>query len=145
MKNSSLVYLLPILALASSPVAADVPTMQEGLWEITSKVEVTGLPESPPAHTVQQCLTQKDFEGKMQQPENQIIKCAVKDYKVVGNKASWSIDCSGDNPTTGSGTLTYSSTSFAGVSKMKIGKQGEEMETTQTFSGKRIGECNQKP
>ena len=145
MKNSSLIYLLPILALASSPVAADATTMQDGLWEITSKVDVSGLPESPPAHTVQQCLTQKDFEGKMQQPENQIIKCAVKDYRVEGNKASWSIDCSGDSPSTGSGSLTYSSTSFAGVSKMKLGKQGEEIEMTQTFSGKRIGECNQKP
>jgi hypothetical protein len=144
MKNSSLVYLLPILALASSPVAADVPTMQEGLWEITSKVDVSGLPESLPEHTVQQCLTQKDFEeGKMHQPENHNYQCAVKDYKAVGNQASWSIVCSGDNPTTGSGSVTYSGTSFAGVSKMKMGKQGEEMEMTQTFSGKRIGACNQ--
>ncbi|HEY6281961.1 MAG TPA: DUF3617 family protein [Burkholderiales bacterium] len=144
MKNSSLVYLLPILALASSPVAADVPTMQEGMWEITTKVDVSGLPEGVPEHTVQQCLTEKDFEeGKMHQSENQNYKCAVKDYKVVGNKASWSIDCSGDNPTTGSGSVTYSGTSFAGVSKMKMGKQGEEMEMTQTFSGKRIGACNQ--
>ncbi len=144
MKNSTFVYLLPILALASSPVAADVQTMQDGLWEITTKVEISGLPESLPEHTAQQCLTQKDFEeGKMHQPENQIIKCAVKDYKVVGNKASWSIDCSGDNPSTGSGSVTYSDTSFAGVSKMKMGKQGEEMEMTQTFSGKRIGACKQ--
>jgi Protein of unknown function (DUF3617) len=144
MKNSSFIYLLPIFALASSSVAADMPTMQEGLWEITSKVNVSGLPESPPEQTVQQCLTQKDFEeGMMHQPANQIIKCAVKDYNVVGNKASWSIACSGDNPTTGSGSVTYSDTSFAGVSKMKMGKQGEEMEMTQTFSGKRIGACNQ--
>ena len=79
----------------------------------------------------------------MHQPDSRNSKCAVKDYKVEGNKASWSIACSGGNPTTGSGSVTYSGTSFAGTTKMIMGKKGEETEMTQTFSGKRIGACRQ--
>ena len=62
MKNSLLFYLLPILVLASSPAAAELPNLQEGLWEITTKVEISGLPEGLPEHTVQHCVTKKDIE-----------------------------------------------------------------------------------
>lgn len=151
MKNSSFIYLLPvlllpILGLASSPAAAALPNMQEGLWEITTKVEISGLPKGLPEHTVQHCVTKKDIEegkGNMHQPESRNSKCEVKDYKVEGNKASWSIACSGDNPTSGSGTVTYSGTGFAGMTKMKMGRKGQETEMNQTFSGKRIGACKQ--
>ena len=146
MKNSSLVCLLPVLVLASSPVAAELPNLQEGLWEVTTKVEILGQSKGLPEYTAQRCLTKKDIEegkGKLHQPDNRISKCAVKDYKVVGNKASWNIACSGDNPSTGSGSVTYSGTHFAGTTKMIMGKKGEETEMTQTFSGKRIGACKQ--
>jgi uncharacterized protein DUF3617 len=147
MHNPSPIYFLtvlflPLLGLASSPVSAALPNMQEGLWEITTKVEISGLPAGLPEHTVQDCVTKKDIEeGKMHQPSNSNSKCEVKDYKVEGNKASWKIICSGNNPTTGSGTVTYSGTSFAGTTKMKTGKNGQETEITQTFSGKRLGAC----
>ncbi len=146
-KNSSLIYflpvlLLPILGLASSSIYAVLTNMQEGLWGITTKVEISGLPESLPEHTMQDCVTKKDIEdGKMHQPDNRNSKCEVKDYKVERNKASWNIVCGGDNPTTGSGSVTYSGTSVAGTTKMKTGKKGQETEITQTFSGKRIGAC----
>ena len=146
MKNSSLVCLLPVLVLASSPIAAELPNMQEGLWEVTTKVEILGQSKGPPEYTAQRCLTKKDIEegkGKLHQPASRISKCEVKDYKVAGNKASWNIACSGDNPTTGSGSVTYSGTGFAGTTKMKIGNKGQETEMTQTFSGKRIGACKQ--
>ena len=84
--------------MTSSPVAAALQNMQEGLWEITTKVEISALPEGLPEHTVQQCVTKKNLEegkGKMHQLDSRNNKCAVKDYKVEGNKASWSIACSG--------------------------------------------------
>ena len=146
MKNSSLIYLLPVLGLASNPAAAELPNMQEGLWEVTTKVEISGQSTGLPEYTVRHCLTKKDIEegkGKLHQPDSRNSKCQVKNYKVEGNKASWSIACSGDNPTTGSGSVTYSGTSFAGMTKMKMGKKGEETEMTQTFSGKLIGACQQ--
>ena len=144
MKYLSLVYLLPIVGLASSPAVAELPNMQEGLWEVTTKVEISGQTKPLPEYTVQHCVTKKDIEqgkGKLHQPNSR--KCQVQDYKVEGNKASWAITCSGDNPTTGTGTVTYSGTSFAGTSKMVIGKKGQEREMTQTFSGKRLGPCKQ--
>ena len=124
--------------------ANTLPNMQEGLWEITTKIEISGMSKNLPAHTVQHCVTKKDIEqgrGKIHQPDSRNRNCQVKDYKVKGNKASWSLVCTGSNPMSGNGTVTYNGDSFTGGTKMKMGNKGRETEMTQTFSGKRMGEC----
>ena len=83
MKNSSLSYLLPFLVLASSPVAAALPNMQEGLWEITTKVEISGLPEGLPEHTVQHCVTKKDLEEGKARCTNRIAATASVQSRIT--------------------------------------------------------------
>ena len=144
MKHPSLIYLLPILGLVSSPASADLPNMEEGLWEITTKVEYSGESKRLREFTLKHCFTKKDIEqgkGRMHQPDPHNKDCQVKDYKVEGNQASWNIVCGGNNPTIGTGSVTYSGTSFEGTNKTIIGKQGQEKEVTETFSGKRLGPC----
>ncbi|MGH8750832.1 MAG: DUF3617 domain-containing protein [Burkholderiales bacterium] len=134
-------YLLLIALYPASSFAA-LPDMQEGMWEITTKIEISGLPQNLPAHTIQHCVTKKDIEeGKLLKPEQKNSNCQLKDYKVEGNKASWSVACTGANPMTGNGSVIYSGASFAGATKMKMGGKGRETEMAQSFSGKRIGEC----
>jgi len=142
-----LVYLLPIAGLVSSPAAsADLPNMEEGLWEVTTMVEISGPAKKQREYTLKHCITKKDIEqgkGRMHQPDLHHKDCQVKNYKVEGNQASWNIVCGGNNPTIGTGSVTYSGTSFSGTNKTIIGKQGQEKEITETFSGNRIGACPQ--
>lgn len=42
-------------------VHAAAPNMKEGLWEITVRTEMQGLPGGMPPQTVQQCITQKEL------------------------------------------------------------------------------------
>lgn len=137
---------LAVLFFPATLFAADnsLPNMQEGLWEITTKFEISGMSKNLPAHTVQHCVTKKDIEqghGNIHQPDSRNKNCQVTDYKVRGNKASWRLVCTGTNPMTGNGSVTYNGDSFAGGTRMKMGSKGRETEMTQTFSGKRIGEC----
>ena len=142
-----LVYLLPVVGLVSGPAtAADLPNLEEGLWEITTTREISGPVKKQQEYTLKHCITKKDIEqgkGRMHQPGMHRKDCQVKNYKVEANRASWNLVCTGDNPVVGTGSVTYSGTSFDGTNKTTIGKKGQEKEVTETFSGKRLGPCPQ--
>ncbi|MDX9709788.1 MAG: hypothetical protein RBT64_09555 [Trichloromonas sp.] len=46
--------------MSPAPAAGQVD-MQDGQWEITTRVEMPGIPVQIPPMTVSQCITQKDL------------------------------------------------------------------------------------
>ncbi|MDQ6958930.1 MAG: hypothetical protein Q9M24_07475 [Mariprofundaceae bacterium] len=65
--------------LASMPMLAipaqTAPAFQEGEWQITTQTEIPGMPFTPPAVTMRQCLTLKDriLPGKDKQYIDDVI------------------------------------------------------------------------
>jgi hypothetical protein len=51
------------------------------------------------------------------------------------------MECTGKDPMTGRGEITSTPTSYDGKMQMKSTRRGQEMEMTQTFSGKKVGAC----
>ncbi|HUF79587.1 MAG TPA: hypothetical protein VMN03_00515 [Burkholderiales bacterium] len=43
-------------ALLSAPASAAPPNMKEGLWEITTKMEMPGMPAGMKPQVMQQCM-----------------------------------------------------------------------------------------
>ena len=129
------------LALLVTAVAVQAaPNMQAGLWEIATKMDMPGLPSGMGQTTVRQCIRPADLDDpKKTIPQD--ARCQVKDYKLQGNTASWSVECKGEGAMTGSGTVTYSGNSYSGTTKMSVKDGGRRMDMTQTFSAKRIGDC----
>ena len=126
-----------LLAVISISFASSGPNMQEGMWEITSKMEMPGMPmEMPPTkHT--QCLTNKDLAPQSSQPGQE---CKITQTKVVGNTVTWTVLCKGqEGNMKGTGKITYSGNSFKGTIKMSM--IGENMEMICHISGRRIGDC----
>ena len=41
----------------------------------------------------------------------------------------------------GSGSMTYSGNSYSGTTKMSMKQQGRVINMTQSYSGKRLGDC----
>jgi uncharacterized protein DUF3617 len=74
-------------------------------------------------------------------PQSQDKNCEIKDYKVQGNKASWSMECTGENAMKASGTMTVEATKFSGTMKSQLNQDGQMMDITQSWSGKRVGDC----
>ncbi len=115
------------------------PNLKEGKWEVTTKMEMPGMPMQLPAFTYTQCITKSDLvpENKQQQQQNE--NCDAVDVKTSGNTVTWSTKCKGDNgDTTGTGTITYAGDSFTG--NMKVNQGGMEMTTK--MNGKYIGKCD---
>ncbi|MBW2168331.1 MAG: DUF3617 domain-containing protein [Deltaproteobacteria bacterium] len=125
-----------ILVIAVSiSFAGSGPDMQEGLWEITSKMKMRGM--DMPSYTHTQCITKKDLVPQSSQPGQE---CQVTDVKYKGNTVTWNVKCSTQGgEMTGSGRITYGGDSFEGTMKMIMGGSGMEMTTY--MSGRRIGDC----
>lgn len=111
------------------------PNLKEGLWEITMRMEVPGMPVQMPPQTYTQCLTQKEAVPQREEPA-QGCKIVKKDIK--GDTVSWVVECKTNEGTAVSdGNITYKGDTFEGIIKMK--QRG--MEVTQRLSGRWIGNC----
>ncbi len=139
MKRIALAILFPLTLISTAFAASG--GMQPGLWEIIATVQRTGMPMSMPAQTTRRCLTQKDLDGNRAVPQGDDKNCQVKDYKRKGNTATWTIVCTGKETMTGTGTMTFSSTSYTGKMKSKMKDGSETMEMTHNWAAKRIGDC----
>ena len=123
---------------------AATPNMREGLWEITMKMEMAGMPQGMPPQTLQHCVTRQDLENPQKMamgPGSKDSKCEVTEHRMQGNTATWKMACRGENAMTGSGTITYSGTSYSGTNRMSMQQGGKPVEATMTYSGRFLGPC----
>lgn len=129
-----------LLLFLATVAFADV-NMDDGMWEITMKMEMPGMPMEMPPITSTQCLTKKD---NVPQQQGKGVDCKMISHKIEGNTVSWVITCRMKEGGTAesTGTITYSGKSFKGTMKTVMNEPGaEKMEVTQHMSGKRIGDC----
>ena len=140
MKRHAFVALL--FAALASPVFGASSEMQPGLWEITTRVEMSGMPVPMPPQTIRHCYTKKDIEkGQGTVPQGDNKNCQIKDYKVRGNTASWTLVCTGKEAMTGAGTMTWTSTSYTGKMNARVKDGGETINMTHRWTAKRVGDC----
>lgn len=132
-------------ALVSAPAHAAAPNMKDGLWEITVKMDMPGMPAGMKPQVMQQCFTKKDLEDPRKtapsggDPKDN--RCQMTDYKMQGNTATWNMACKGEDAMTGSGSMTYSGTSYSGTNKMTMKRGGQAQNMTMNYSGRHLGEC----
>lgn len=127
------------LILAAPSALCAAPNMQDGLWEITSKMDIQGMPMVVPPTRHTQCLTQKEaIPHKTEKNQD----CKMTSTKIEGNTVSWTMQCRGKEGSIDStGKITYSGTSFNGAMHMTSKMSGEAVQVDYQMSGKRIGNC----
>jgi hypothetical protein len=132
-------------AVLSGGAHAAAPNMKDGLWEITMKMDMPGMPAGMKPQVLQQCITKKDLEDPRKTAPSgsdpRDNRCQMTDYKMQGNTASWNMACKGEGAMTGSGTATYSGTSYTGTNRMTMTRGGQVQTMTMQYSGRRLGEC----
>ncbi|HEX8254479.1 MAG TPA: DUF3617 family protein [Thermoanaerobaculia bacterium] len=125
-----------VLSTATTMSAADHP-QKPGKWQVKVQMEIPGMPFQMPPVTTNVCLTAEDLADPQKAvPNDPKAKCTISDYKVDGNKVTWSIDCPKDK-TKGTGEITFTDSSYTGTMDMTVGDQ--QMKTK--YSGKWMGEC----
>jgi hypothetical protein len=95
-----------------------------------------------PTQTMTQCVTPQQAGDPLKAiPQGRGGRgpsgdCKVSDYKIDGNKVTWSMTCP---EMTGAGEFVYAADAYTGTMKMNM--QGQEM--VMKYAGKRLGDCTQ--
>ena len=126
------VLLFPaVLFAAPSP-------MREGLWEINTTMNMSGMTYKIPPTKVTHCYTKEDLKDNKKVVPQQKGDCKITDMKSSGNKVTWKMVCIGENKSKGEGEIIYKgATAYEGSMKMET--QGMVM--TNKYKARRIGDC----
>ena len=125
-----------VITSASSGTA--VAQGKDDLWEVTTKMEMPGMPMAMPGQTQRVCI------GKGGKDDDYIPRrenCRVQESKRVGNKVAYKMVCTGKDAMTIAGETTLGTNSYDGRMVMSGKMDGQQVEMTQTYSGKRVGDC----
>lgn len=138
---SILIGIIFIVSYAFFASAQEIE-MKEGLWEITTKMDIPGENIPSMSYTYTLCLTKKNmipYEDMQDKDENGFKpNCKLIEYKIKGNTILWKIKCKdkkGVSITTGK--TTYTGDTFEGIVKVKTASR----EMTMYQKGKWIGSC----
>jgi hypothetical protein len=126
------------LSLIFAVAAFAAPNYQEGNWEMTTTVNMPGMPKEmmrPMKHQV--CMTKDNAVPQPKEKGDQ--QCKMTDQKTVGNKVFWTMTCK--NGTVSKGEIAYSKTSFNGSQTTTTSQGGRQTTMKSTMSGKYLGPC----
>ncbi|OPY64332.1 MAG: hypothetical protein A4E63_03561 [Syntrophorhabdus sp. PtaU1.Bin050] len=145
MMKKVMVVFLAVVCVAWVMGCSKGPNLKDGLWEITTKVEMQGMPVpfAIPEQKVTQCITKKDAVPQKAE-KNQ--DCKMVSSKVTGDTVAWTMECRTQEgaKTDSQGTVTYKGDTFEGVTNVTVTPPGQNtMKMTQSMSGRRIGECKE--
>ncbi len=131
---SSLMVAGTFLLSAFAPARADDPPGV--LWEVTSQMDMQGMPMSPPPSTAKVCAA-RDSDQPPPPPPGQT--CTMTNVQRSGSRLSWDAHCKGEMEMTGHGEITYDSPdSYRG--EIRFSADGVTMTTR--LSGRKIGTCD---
>ncbi|MFO7605024.1 MAG: DUF3617 family protein [Desulfurivibrionaceae bacterium] len=108
---------------------------QEGEWEITTTVEIPGMPFAMPPTTFRHCLEENGVPYQAGDGE----ECETISREVSGDTVSWRISCRGEEGLIEmTGVTTYTGDNMDSQVKM----QSEDGEMSMHMTGRRLGSCN---
>lgn len=119
---------------------AQSPNMKEGLWEITVKMEIEGMPMEMPAQTIRQCIKKEDPVPKLEESDKEAVKdCKFTAKQIKGDTVSWKAECRDkEGVFTMKGKITYHGNSFDGTEEYR---ENGALIMKGKLSGKWIGQC----
>ena len=131
----ALAIALPVLA-QDNPFSGFKGKIREGNWEYKMQMQMEGMPQGgnmamPP---ITRCITPGDVDkggfaskdGKM--PDG----CTVKNMKMAGAGASWTMECTKNPKMTVDSDITFGKDEFTMKQKMVMDREGQMMKMNQT-------------
>lgn len=119
--------------------------MQPGLWEMTVKVTMTGMPFAIPAQTktLKECLEKGQIEHPWKSMQTQ-KDCKFTDVRITGHSASYKMKCGGEEATLlGKGIVIVDSpTRMHERTDMTMQTDGRTVTMHAEGSGRRLGSCS---
>ena len=132
-----------LLALALSCWATSLfAQVKPGLWEMQTYTEFGDVPARSPIVS-RYCIAPDQVESPAQWTPRNIkgARCAVRDYVLKGDEATWSLHCESEPPMQGTGRLRVGAEHYEGSNRVELRRGAESMLMTQRYAARRVGEC----
>ena len=136
---------LPALA-QDNPWAGLKGKVKEGNWEY--RMQMDGMPGMPPGMKMPEqvfnnCVTNQEIEkGGLGNKDGKLPDgCTIKNMKLVGNVATYRMECVKDPKMTVDTTMTFGSDTFTMKQKMAMDQGGQIMNMNNTMNGRLTGPC----
>ena len=131
---------LAAILLAPAALAAGI-SIEPGLWEMKSTVNMPMFPE-PRVTTMQECITRSEFTMDDFSDGDLDPACRFEVEKMGESSMKWTVDCPVEGGNShGEWSATSSGDSISGEGLMTMSFQGQSMEMTMEWTGRRTGPC----
>lgn len=135
-----------VTAVSPHGIAADVKEMPAGLWQITTKMDMPGMPPEMAAKmgggmVMTHCVKpgERKWNEQRSPGERGERKCEPTETKTEGNKVSWKLKCA--DGTTGEGVVSHNGKD-AYTMNMTMNSQRGSM--NMKMEGKKIADACEK-
>ena len=134
--------ILGALLFAVPAAWAEGLSVEPGMWEMTSTMNMPMMPQ-PRAMTTTECMTESEISMDDVGGGDLDPACKFDMAQVDSNTMKWSVDCPVEGGTShGEWEATSSGDSVTGEGLLTVSVQGQAMEMTMSWEGRRIGDCN---
>lgn len=129
-----------LLVCASTLTSAEGIPVEPGLWESTTVIKSSMLPQ-PMKETTRECVTETEVTPELFiDQEDQ--SCAVSDVNVTSDTITWKMVCQEEGgQAKGDGILKVNGDEMSGKMQMTMSMQGMEVTMDSSWTGQRIGPC----
>jgi hypothetical protein len=130
-------------ALMCLTFCAQAAEPRPGLWNLTVTTTAEGADGVFGPYGSSQCLTEEDVRNPEKLlAQNGVDTCTYSDRVYRNGNFSFSVQCSGAIPMSGSGRISYTADSLQGTMDIAADLQGLPVNTRSTVTGKRVGNCS---
>ena len=135
--KAKMVSIAFFLGLGQNAIAGQ--EIKEGRWDVTTSIEMSGMPVELPPVTHSQCITKENLVPDTKQQHGD---CVISHSQVNSNTVSWTVTCETNEGTmTGNGEIIYQSDSFKGGLNMELNSPQGVMTMASTMTGQYKGAC----
>ena len=134
---------LLLLAFMWPAINLQAAEPRPGLWDLTVTTTAEGADGVFGPYTSSQCLTKEDVRNPEKLlGENGVNACTYGDKVYQGSSFSFTVQCGGAVPMSGSGKINYTSDTLQGTMDIAADLQGLPVNTKSAVTGKRRGDCS---
>ena len=131
-------------AVAAGPFDQFKGKIKPGQYEVKMDMDMPGMPGNmgKQSMTMKNCVTEQDIErGRMGRNDKMPENCEVKNFKMSGNTASYTVVCKGENAMTSDTSITFRDDGYSMTSKSSMTHSGQTMNMSHKMDGRYIGPC----
>lgn len=140
-------------ALSAASAVCAAPAVEPGLWEVTTKVNLSKLPFGmsiprglplPQSGSRRFCVAQSDIDNPQSLVKAQ-TECELNEWRPSsggeGAQVNWRAHCKGQLPSTSKGSMTVADAALKGTGTVTTRIEGFALPIHLNYTGRRLGDC----